>query len=441
MRIEPGHGVKGRFTPPGDKSITHRALLLAALAKGESVVDNALDSDDTQATAEILKALGVDVTAAKGTWTIRSPGMHGFKAPTKALYAGESGTTARIFLGLLAGQSFASRLEGAPALCRRPMQRVLQPLEMMGAKFNAPSGCLPVDVKANNHLHGIEFENTLASAQVKSAVLLAGLYAEGETIVTEARPSRDHTERMLAARGAAVVSRRHNQHCVRVTGATKLPATNCKIPGDFSSAAFLITAACLLKNSSLEVEAVGLNPTRLGLWDALQAMGAQVEILAERLDQGEPVGRLRISSSALTALPVAGEQVVRMIDEIPIWAVAAACAQGESVLKDAQELRVKESDRLHAMTENLRRLGVKVKDRADGLSISGGVLHHPRKSGYGPGYLESFGDHRLAMAMAVAALAVEDRETVEIRGSECVSKSYPEFMKDFCTLTGHQHHG
>ena len=437
--VTPGGLLAGDLRIPGDKSITHRALLFAGLGQGESEIVGGLASEDTMATAGILRALGVECNCAGQRWSVRSKGLHAFRAPAVDLDCGNSGTTARLMMGLLCAQPFSSRLIGDASLSRRPMERVMKPLEQMGARFESTGGTLPLRILAAPQagLRAIAYESPVASAQVKSAIVLAGLYAQGKTSVREPSLSRDHTERLL---GAQVNLQRH-QNEISFDGPVKaLSAGHFVVPGDFSTAAFFLVAGALYAKGNLRLENVGVNPTRLGLWDALERMGVKMKRTSERTEHGEAMADLIVErSKELQAIEVSGELTLRAIDEIPIWAVAAARAKGRSVLRDAQELRVKESDRLAAIAENLKRMGVAISLAPDGFSIEGrpeGLLH-PQRSGYGPGHLESYGDHRIAMAMAIAALGVAGHaEAIEMRDTACIATSFPTFTAQLRALLG-----
>ncbi|MGH7394217.1 MAG: 3-phosphoshikimate 1-carboxyvinyltransferase [Candidatus Methylomirabilales bacterium] len=408
----------GRLRVPGDKSITHRAILLGALADGTTEIRGYLTGDDCWRTAAICRALGVEVEGWGGAaLRVHGKGLRGLREAEGVLDAGNSGTSLRLFSGVLAAQPFLSILTGDASLCRRPMGRIIQPLRQMGASFQGRAGDRypPLAIRGGP-LRGIRHESPVASAQVKSALLLAGLYAEGPTTVVEPAPSRDHTERMLRGFG----------HPVEVAGCTvtvaparSLAAVPVEVPGDFSSAAFFLVAACLVPGSRLTVAGVGLNPTRTGLLEVLRAMGAAIEVQGSREVCGEPVGDLLVAAGPLRGVSVGGALIPRLIDEIPILAVAAAAAAGETEIRDAGELRVKESDRIAALAAELGRLGADVAERPDGLTIRGGRPLAGTSCA-------SRGDHRVAMALAIAALVA--RGGTRIADSACIRTSFPDFV-------------
>jgi 3-phosphoshikimate 1-carboxyvinyltransferase len=420
--------LKGRLRVPGDKSISHRALLLGALADGPSEVAGALLEGDCSATMECMRALGVDIQVhdfdprhGMGRLTIQGQGLRGLRAPAGPLDCLRSGTTMRLLCGILAGQPFDSVLTGDPQLLKRPMRRVAEPLRLMGAVIRDTDGRAPLYI-TGRPLHGITYTLPVASAQVKSALLLAGLYADGDTHLHNPAPSRDHTERMLRAMGADI----HEDGLrVRIRPAHHLSPLHIEVPGDLSSAAFLIAAGVLVPGSDIVIENVGLNPTRTGLLDALWAMGAQIEVLDQRTAGGEPVGDLRVRASELRGTLVAGDLIPRAIDELPILAVAATQAHGQTMIRDAAELRVKETDRIAAMTAQLRRLGARVEELPDGMVIEGPT---PLRGAV----VDSGGDHRVAMCMMVAGLIASGETVVQDAG--CAADSYPGFMESLVAL-------
>ena len=423
MSITPSRGLRGEVTVPGDKSISHRAVMLGAIADGVSQVDGFLDSADCRSTMGCFAQMGVEMTLQGGTLTVRGRGLRGLSAPQRPLDAGNSGTTTRLLTGLLAGQGFDSELFGDASLSRRPMDRVIHPLTQMGARIDsAPGGRCPLRIHGQP-LHGIAYTLPVASAQLKSALILAGLYAQGETVLTEPAPSRDHTERMLAALGAELTEADGR---ITVHPARHLPAFQLTVPGDISSAAFFLVAGLIVPNSEVTLRGVGCNPTRTGLIDVLLNMGADLTI-ENRRGTLEPVCDLTVRTSALNGVRVDGALIPRLIDEIPALAVAAAFAQGETVIADAQELKVKESNRIRAMTEQLRRAGADVTETEDGMIIRGGRALHGA-------HFQTYGDHRIAMAMAVCALACQGPSTLEEEG--IVAISYPGFFQTLRTLEG-----
>jgi len=411
--------LQGRTTVPADKSITHRALLFGAIADGVSRVRNPLRSGDTLTTLDVVRRLGVEVKATDaGEWLVHGQGLRGLREPEEVLDCRNSGTTARLLLGLLGGQDFFSVLAGSPQLRKRPMGRVTAPLRQMGAQIIGRDGgrLLPLAV-IGSPLRGIEYDLPVASAQVKSALLLAGLYARGLTVVKEPGPARDHTERMLGSMGAPIL--RQGPYISSEQPADELTPLDITVPGDFSSAAFLLAAGAILPDSDIHIQAVGVNPTRRGLLDALIAMGADVTLENERESGGEPVGDLHIRHGELQAITIAGEQVVTMIDELPVFAVIATQARGETIVRDAGELRVKETDRIATTVAELRKLGADIEALPDGFIVRGPT---PLKAAH----VWSHGDHRLAMALTIAGLAAEGSTIVE--DVACASDSFPGFI-------------
>lgn len=411
-----GCALSGEHGVPGDKSVSHRAIMFAALADGSSHVDGFLEGEDTRATEAIFRAMGVRIDAPAPTRRIvHGVGIDGLEAPVAPLDCGNAGTAMRLLAGLLSGQRFDSMLVGDASLSRRPMRRVMAPLRRMGAVIGSDDDQTPpLRMGGGAALHGIEHQSEIASAQVKSAILLAGLYADGETLVREPRPTRDYTERMLAEFGWPV---RHAPGEVRLSGGHRLRATDVPVPGDFSSAAFLVVAATLVPGSDLLLKSVGMNPRRTGLLHVLRAMGADIGEVDPRHEGGEAVADLRVRHARLTGLEVPVCHVADMIDEFPILAIAAACADGTTIVRGAAELRVKESDRIGAMATGLHALGIRVDETPDGAIIHGGRLKG--------GEVDSFGDHRVAMAFAVAAQLA--RGPVQIRDVANVATSFPGF--------------
>ncbi|MCS7221412.1 MAG: 3-phosphoshikimate 1-carboxyvinyltransferase [Anaerolineae bacterium] len=419
LRVRPGDPLRGRTRVPGDKSISNRFLILAALAEGESHACGWLASEDTLATLRCMAMLGAEIERSEEAEVIVwGRGLRSLREPSDVLYCESSGTTIRLLAGLLAGQPFTSVLTGSEQLRRRPMGRVAQPLRQMGATIlGRDGGNLPPLAIHGGNLSGIEYALPVASAQVKSALLLAGLFADGLMVIREPAPSRDHTERLLQAMGVPLT---YEASTIRLMPPTSsLAPLTLDIPGDFSSAAFLIGAALLVPGSEVVLEGVGVNPTRTGLWEALLAMGAGLERLDERVSGGEPLADLRVSAvEGMKGTTIAGALVPRMIDEFPLLAVLATQAEGETVVRDAAELRVKESDRVATVVEELRKMGAQIEPRTDGFTVMGRT---PLRGAP----VDAHGDHRLAMALAVAGL-VAAGETV-IEGAECIGKSFPEF--------------
>ncbi len=417
FRVEPVQEVGGELRVPGDKSISHRSLMLGAVAEGATRVTGFLNSEDCLATRAAMQALGVHVDdSAPGELTVHGVGLQGLKAPDAPLDLGNSGTAIRLMTGLLAGQSFDSELTGDDSLRSRPMERVAQPLRMMGARIQTQDGCAPIRVSGGATLRGIDYSMPVASAQVKSALLLAGLYASGDTTVRAPGPSRDHTERMLLAMGAGL-TQHADEHGVSLSARPLLKSLTLDVPGDFSSAAFFIVAGCLGATDGLLIRGVGVNPTRIGLMTVLNAMGAKIELRNPRRQGAEPVADILVQRSELRGIDVPPELVPLAIDEFPVLFIAALAANGETRIRGADELRHKESDRIAVMARGMKALGGSVRELDDGLIISGGRL--------GGGRVDSCGDHRIAMSFAVASLIADDE--IEIESTAQVATSFPEF--------------
>jgi len=415
--------LRGSIQVPVDKSISHRALLLGALAEGTSQARGWLLAGVTEAMLGCVRALGIAVElqptgAGLADLTVHGAGLRGWQVPSQPLNCGGSATTMRLLAGALAGQPFTSILDGNPRLRQRPMSRIVDPLRRMGARIETLTGNAPLTI-IGGELQSIDYTLPVASAQVKSAILVAGLFAPGTTIVREPGPARDHTERMLSAMGADLSI---DGPAIMLTPREGLSPLSMNTPGDFSSAAFLIVLGSLVPDSEIRIESVGLNPTRTGLLEVLSGMGADITVENERWMGGEPLGDLVVRWAYLRAAQVTGALVVRMIDEFPVLAVAATQAQGETVVRDAGELRVKESDRIAAIVRELRKLGAPIDERPDGFVVQGPT---PLRGAV----VESQADHRLAMALTVAGLIAEG-ETV-IRGAECIEDSFPGFEDTF----------
>lgn len=418
--VSPVNCLRGELRVPGDKSISHRAAMLSSLAQGESVLENFSSAQDCAATLECFRALGVSIVSNGSKVVIEGSGASGLQAPADVLDAQNSGTTMRLLAGILAGQPFTSVITGDDSLRSRPMLRVAEPLRLMGAQVELEAnGCAPLRIEGHRPLQPIHYRLPVASAQIKSAVLLAGLSAEGITTVEEPAQTRDHTERMLQEFGVQI---ERNENTVSIQGGATLRARNVIVPGDISSAAFFIAAAVALPGSDLLIPGVGLNPTRTAFLSTLSAMGADIQIGDEQLQAGEPVGTLRIRATNLKeprTLEISGATISNLIDELPLLGFLAASLGWEMKLRDAKELRVKESDRIAATVENLSRMGARIEGHADGWHLYGGGRLQGAK-------LESFGDHRIAMAAAIAALVAEGPS--EIEGAlDSVAVSLPEF--------------
>jgi 3-phosphoshikimate 1-carboxyvinyltransferase len=424
--IQPAKHVTGAIEPPGDKSISHRYAMLAALTEGTSELRHFAAAADCHSTLACMSALGAGVKMEKETVRITGRGPHGLKSSWRALDAGNSGTTMRLLTGILAGQDFTTKLTGDASLQKRPMKRIVSPLREMGADIHArEDNFAPLEIRGAR-LHAIDYQMPVASAQVKSAVLLAGLFAEGTTSVTEPARTRDHTELALEEFGAAVEKQGKTIRVAGLAGGNgggKLQARALDIPGDLSSAVFFIAAASLLPDSSLLIHNVGLNPTRTAILDLLASMGGSIQLQSLRSAHGEVVGDLAVKSASLKGGIIAGEQVPLLIDELPMLAALAPYTEEGIEIRDAAELRIKESDRIAALAENLRRMGATLDERPDGLLVEGRAAGQIRGA-----EIEPRGDHRIAMAFAIAALGARG-ETL-IRDADCAAVSYPTFFQD-----------
>ena len=427
FNVQPGGSLRGEIRVPGDKSMSHRSIMLGSLAEGVTHVTGFLNAEDALATLQAFRAMGVEIEGPEnGEVTIHGVGKHGLKQPKEPLYLGNSGTSMRLLSGLLAGQSFNTILTGDESLSSRPMKRVTTPLATMGAKIKTQEdGTAPLHITGTNELKGIDYAMPMASAQVKSCLLLAGMYAEGETTVTEPAPTRDHTERMLNG-FSYPVQRDGDKASINSEG--KLTAVDIDVPSDISSAAFFLVGASIAENSDVTLKHVGINPTRTGVIDILRLMGANIEVLNERTVGGEPVADLRVRSSQLKGIDIPEQLVALAIDEFPVLFVAAACAEGQTRLTGARELRVKESDRIQVMADGLQILGVDAQPTEDGMVIQGKPV-----DSIGGGEVVSHGDHRIAMSFSIAGL----RATAPITIHDCenVNTSFPEF-RDLATKLG-----
>jgi 3-phosphoshikimate 1-carboxyvinyltransferase len=417
--LEPGSQLAGEISVPGDKSVSHRSLMFGAIAEGVTEIDGLLASQDCLATAEAIRAMGVRVSAPKvagDCWYVHGVGLRGLKRPPGALDLGNSGTSMRLLTGLLCAQDFSSTLIGDESLMKRPMERVAIPLRQMGARITTSDGRPPVRIERNQGLVGIDYQVPVASAQVKSAILLAGLYARGVTRVTEPGISRDHTERMLASFGVAV---RRQGLTVEIEAPASLRAGRIAVPGDLSSAAFFMVGACLASERGVTLRNIGVNPTRTGVIDILRKMGAKIDLAMLPTRKGEePIADIRVAKSRLQGIDIVAEDVSLAIDEFPILMVAAACAEGVTRVSGAEELRVKESDRIRTVVDGLRALGARVEEKADGVVVTGGALTG--------GVVNSQGDHRIAMAFTIASLMAGD--AVRILNTDNVATSFPGFV-------------
>ncbi|WP_343208287.1 3-phosphoshikimate 1-carboxyvinyltransferase [Anaerolentibacter hominis] len=419
MRMRHANHLNGEITVPGDKSISHRAIMLGALAEGETRITNFLQGADCLSTIECFRQMGITIDNDGGTVLIRGKGLHGLTAPSSVLDVGNSGTTTRLISGILAAQNFTSVLNGDESIQKRPMGRIIKPLSMMGADIVSlnGSGCAPLKIQGGP-LKGIRYDSPVASAQVKSAILLAGLYARGETSVTEPFLSRNHTELMLQYFGVSV---RTVGTTASVSPVSGLTGREVAVPGDISSAAYFIAAALIVPGSELLIKNVGINPTRDGILKVCAQMGADITLQNRREGTGEPSADLLVRSTELTGTTIGGSLIPTLIDELPVLAVLACFAKGRTIIRDAQELKVKESNRIDVMVNNLRLMGADVSATEDGMIINGGRELHGA-------VIDSRMDHRIAMTFAVAALAASGE--TEIAGAECVNISYPGFYQD-----------
>lgn len=424
MRIRPARRIQGRLQLPGDKSISHRAALISALAEGTSRITNFASGADCAATISCLKSLGVSITEADANLIVHGVGRQGFKPPNEHLDCGNSGSTMRMLAGVLAGQAFTSTLVGDESLSARPMMRVIEPLELMGATIQSQVGKAPLTIVGSNSLKAIAYDLPVASAQVKSCILLAALNAAGQTTVTElVAGSRDHTERMLKWFEAPVTKRTLDQtEAITLEGPADLLAHDIHIPGDVSSAAYFVGAAAFLPNSDLSIENVGLNPTRTKFFSVLKDLGMNTEFLDGQEECNEPRGTIRVSGQRLpvqSQITVSGSTTTQLIDELPLLAILGSQMPEGIEIRDAEELRFKETDRIKTTVNNLRAMGVSVKEFDDGLSVSPSALHGAQ--------IKSYGDHRIAMAFTVAALLASGDS--EIDDIQCVGVSFPEFFE------------
>ena len=416
------HIFRGELSVPGDKSISHRGIMLGAIANGTTEITNFLQGADCLSTISCFQKLGIAIENKGSQALVHGRGLHGLAAPSQVLDVGNSGTTTRLISGILAGQPFPSTLDGDASIRRRPMKRIFTPLSAMGAHFQCQdSGCAPFTIQGGNLRH-IHYRSPIASAQVKSAVLLAGLYGDGITRVTEPVLSRDHTERMLAGFGADITS---EGTTASIRPEPKLEAQSIHVPGDISSAAYFIALGLITPGSEILIQNVGINPTRSGILTAAAAMGAELTLLNERNVSGEPVADILVPSSSLHGTVIEGAQIPTLIDEIPIIAIMAAFAEGATTIKDAQELKVKESDRIAVVSENLNAMGGKVTPMEDGMIIEGGYPLHGA-------HIRTFQDHRIAMSFYIAALNADGESTFDDRS--CVAVSYPSFYQDIEAL-------
>ncbi len=425
MKFSSSSPLRGSLNVPGDKSISHRSVMFGALAKGTTEISNFLKGADCLSTISCFRSMGVDIQETDQTILVRGKGLHGLRRPDHVLDCGNSGTTTRLISGILAGQDFDVTLTGDESIQKRPMKRIIEPLSLMGAHILSVRGndCAPLSI-SGSHLHGISYSTPVASAQVKSAILLAGLYADGETRVTEPARSRNHTELMLASFGADVKT---EGTTAVIRPAKELFGQSIQVPGDISSAAFFMAAALLVPGSEVLLKNVGINPTRDGVLRVFRQMGGEIETVSQTSRAGEPAADLLVRSSRLHGTEIGGDIIPTLIDELPVIAAAACFADGVTVIRDAAELKVKESNRIQAMTENLTAMGADVTETEDGMIIRGGKPLHGA-------VIDSRNDHRIAMTFAVAALASQGE--VSIPQWDCVNISYPAFLDDLRSLMG-----
>lgn len=425
MSITHFNSLQGEITVPGDKSISHRSIMLGSLAKGTTEVTGFLQGADCLSSISCFQKMGIEIenNPADNTVRIHGKGLHGLAVPTDILDVGNSGTTTRLMSGILAAQPFLSTIDGDASIRKRPMGRIMTPLSLMGGEFEslATDKCAPFRIKGGS-LHGIHYTSPVASAQVKSAILLAGLYAEGSTSVTEPALSRNHTELMFESFGVNVKS---EGTTATVTPATELTAQKIAVPGDISSAAYFIAAGLITPNSEVTIKNVGINPTRDGILTVCRNMGARLSLSNVKNDVGEPVADITVSTSSLKGCTIEGDIIPKLIDEIPVIAIMASFADGTTVIKDAQELKVKESNRIDVMVNNLSAMGVDIEGTEDGMIIHGGRPLHGAT-------IDSKLDHRIAMSFAIAG-GLADGDT-EILGADCVNISYPSFYTDLKKL-------
>lgn len=425
MEIKGKAKLIGEIKVPGDKSISHRAIILGSISEGITLVDNILFSDDTLRTIDCFKALGVDIAVDKQEYrvTIKGVGLKGLKMPAKTLDCQNSGTTMRLLAGLLGGQEFSSKIIGDSSLNKRPMKRIIDPLRLMGVHISGiDDNYPPLLINPSKNLKSIDYTLPVASAQVKSAILLAALYSSGRTNIYEKKISRDHTERMLAYLGADI---KYNFSETSIVGDSKLIGKDIFVPGDISSASFFIVAACILEGSSLVIKDVGLNPSRTGIVKVLKSMGASIEIFNENIKNNEVYGDIKVVYKPLHGIVLQGDIIGTLIDEIPIIAVAAAFAKGQTIIRNAEELKYKETNRIHAIANELRKMNCKIEELDDGLIIQGG-------QNLKGNILNSHNDHRIAMALTIAALS--SSEASKIENHSCIDISYPNFYNDLSKI-------
>ena len=423
MKLKTTYYLRGEVTIPGDKSISHRSIMFGSISKGITEIHNFLEGADCLSTISCFRNMGIDIEKKNGIVTVRGKGLRGLNAPSCVLDCGNSGTTTRLISGILAPQHFDVTLTGDDSIQKRPMKRIMEPLSMMGADITSlrDNGCAPLSIRGRQ-LHGIHYHSNVASAQVKSSILLAGLYADGETTVTEPKLSRNHTELMLQFFGADV---RTSGTTATVLPAAELYGNKVQVPGDISSSVYFVAAGLIIPNSEILIKNVGINPTRDGLIRVCKAMGADITLLNENRDYSEPTADILVRTSNLKGTIIEGDIIPTMIDELPTVALMACFADGTTIIRDAAELKVKESNRIAIMVQNLTAMGADVEETEDGMIIHGGNPLHGA-------VIETKKDHRIAMTFAIAALAAEGE--TEILDAECVDISYPQFYRDLLSL-------
>lgn len=409
----------GTITVPGDKSISHRAVMLGSLAEGDTKITGFLRGADCLSTIDCFRAMGIEIDDNDTEIIVHGKGLHGLSKPKDILYTGNSGTTTRLLCGILSGQDFDCDITGDASICKRPMKRVREPLSLMGA--NIDSDYCPLHITGTK-LHGMDYHMTVASAQVKTALILAGLYADGKTVIHETEKSRDHTELMLGAMGAGIEVHGND---ITVRPGKSLHGCNIEVPGDISSAAFFMVLGAVMPNSCITIKNVGINPTRTGIIDVFIAMGADMELTNERFVTGEKVADIVIRSSKLKGTEIGGDIIPRLIDELPVIAVAAVFAEGRTVIRDARELKVKETNRIRAVVDEFSKCGIDITETDDGMIING---NKPIKGAD----FKTYGDHRMAMSLTILAQRADGESTLD--DAECVAVSYPTFFEDFYGL-------